>query len=185
MMSVEEVADLFEAGCSEAIGFVDDEQFGEAARAGLGLDVGVDRAVFVEVDREGDLLGRGGKPAAHFSDRCGDCRGEEGGPRFEDARWDGAEVAGEDGLPSLAAVGGREQIETFRVRWASWDEFGRAPPVGGHLARFGVLPLVVLGDGEPLHDPVKLLHGGVIGVSFVPCGMCPGRWGSSSVVTLP
>lgn len=75
--------------------------------------------MFVEVDSERDLLRCHGKPSVQLSDCRRDRRGEESGPRFEDARRDGAEVAGEDGLPLLLVISGRVVAggECFADTW--------------------------------------------------------------------
>jgi hypothetical protein len=45
VVAVVEIADLFEAGGFEAVGFVDDKQFCVPAVLGFGMDVGVDVTV--------------------------------------------------------------------------------------------------------------------------------------------
>lgn len=71
------------------------------------MDISVDEAMLIEVHGEGNLLGRGGQPSVEFSDGGSDGRGEESGPGFKDARWDGAEVPGEYRLPLLPVIRGR------------------------------------------------------------------------------
>src|SRR5699024_11684015 len=49
VVMVEVVANLLKAGGLEAVSFIDDEQLGAPAGAGLGMDVGVHDAMFGEI----------------------------------------------------------------------------------------------------------------------------------------
>lgn len=56
VMVVEVVTELFKAGGFQPVGFVDDQQFGASAGAGLGVNKGIDGPVFSKVHGERDLL---------------------------------------------------------------------------------------------------------------------------------
>ena len=61
-VAVVEVADLFEPGGFESVGFVDDEQFGVPAVLGLGVNERINVAVLGVVDGPGDCWHTRGRP---------------------------------------------------------------------------------------------------------------------------
>lgn len=90
VVSVEEVADLLEAGCFETACFVDDEQLGAAAGAGFIVGIGIDDTMLGALDRRGELSARSWEALVDLTDGSSDSRGEECGAGVRDALGSGA-----------------------------------------------------------------------------------------------
>lgn len=106
-VAVVEVADLFESGGFEPVGFVDDEQLGVPAVLGFGVNVGVDVAVLGVVDCPGDVLAGAGQALVDLLDSRGDGWGEERGTALLDCFGHGRQrsCAARERVPLLPFVG--------------------------------------------------------------------------------